>query len=73
MTEFEVIDLRPGAVAGAQTIRGHTPGPIVAELLGEPVIRSGTPKNLVAKVYFRSSDGNRNMVRFYRTVGAAQY
>jgi hypothetical protein len=45
---------------------GHTPALVAAAVLGEPVIRSGMPKNLIAKVYFGSTDGERNMVRFYR-------
>ncbi len=66
MTEFEIVDLRTSAHGEKKVLAGHTPAVVATAVLGEPVIRSGTPQNLIAKVYFRSTDGERNMVRFYR-------
>ena len=71
MKEIEVIDLRPGSSATAQIVSGSTPSDAAARLLGEPVVRSGAPKNLIAKCYFVNETGGRNMVRFYRTVETA--
>jgi hypothetical protein len=71
MTEFEIMDLRPGGLR--QVIRSHSPKTAVASALGEAVIRSGVTKNLVAKVYFINSQGDRNMVRFYRSAHAAAH
>ncbi len=65
-TVYEIVDLRPGGES--QTVEGKSPVAVVAKALGEPVVRSGAPRNLVAKCYFDNGEGGRNMVRFYRTV-----
>jgi hypothetical protein len=67
MTEFEIVDVRPGADASRQIANGHAPDTVAASVLGEEVVRSGAPKRLIAKVYFLNASGDRNMVRFYRT------
>jgi hypothetical protein len=68
MTEFDVIDLRGGAPGDKRTMSNHSPEAAASAILGEAVIRSGASRNLIAKVYFNNPDGNRNMVRFYRSV-----
>jgi hypothetical protein len=68
VTEFEVVDLRLGSNGERRTGSGHTAEQAATAVLGETVIRSGVPRNLIAKCYFWNEHGAKNMVRFYRSV-----
>lgn len=63
-----MIDLRSGSAVTRQIVLGASPSMAAARVLGEPVVRSGAARNLIAKAYFINEVGERNMVRLYRTV-----
>ena len=54
-TPIEVIGVRSAAAAARQA-------------LGMDLVRSGNPRNLQAKVYYRNAYGVMTMVRLYRKV-----
>jgi len=69
---FEVVDLRP-AFSGIRTpIKAHSPEAAGRQLLGVELVRSGLPRNAVAKVYWQNPDEALNVVRLYTRVENAR-
>lgn len=65
-----VVDLRPTAEPGAQTIVEGAKSPEAAakQALGLDLVRSGSRKDLVAQVYWQLTPDSTNMVRLYSRV-----
>jgi hypothetical protein len=66
MTEFRVVDLETGAEV---IVPGRSPEGVALDALGLRLVRSGSPQDLRAKIYFQSAPGQPvTMVRLYTLV-----
>jgi len=70
-TTYEVLDIRPSSSGERQSISAKTPEAAASSLLGMELVRSGSPRELTAKVYWqKASDTAKNVVRLYQKVGS---
>lgn len=69
---FEVLDLRPECSGIRTPIEAHSPEAAGKQLLGVELVRSGLPRNAVAKVYWQNPNEALNVVRLYTRVENAR-
>jgi hypothetical protein len=62
---FRVVDVRTKA---ERTLQAPSPESAAREVLSQDVVRSGSPRDLVARVYWQDGDNPMNMVRLYQRV-----
>lgn len=67
MTQFRVVDLRDNGTNEIE-LTAKSPEDAAARALDLSVTRSGSPKNLVCRVYWSDRPDSRNMVRLYQRV-----
>jgi len=68
-TEYRVVDLRDAHSKTEHTVTGKSPEKAATEVLGLELVRSGSPRDLAAKVYWqRVADEPINVVRLYKKV-----
>lgn len=65
-TDYRVIDLRGAEGREHRVASGKAPERAASEALGLDLVRSGSPRELTAKVYWRNvADEPINVVRLY--------
>lgn len=63
---FQVVDLRGDEISAIVVVEGATsPEEAARQVLGINVYRSGSRRDLVARVYWQNATGPKNMVRLY--------
>lgn len=68
--QFRVVDLRSDLIdPDERVVEATSPEAAATAVLGLDVVRSGSKRDLVARVYWRLPDQPTNMVRLYRRVG----
>jgi hypothetical protein len=62
---FRVVDVRTQA---ERTVQSGSPENAAREVLEQDVVRSGQPRDLIARVYWQEGENPMNMVRLYQRV-----
>lgn len=66
---YEVLDIRPSGSGERRSIRCFSPEAAASQILGLDLVRSGSPSQLTAKVYWhKEEEAAENVVRLYRRV-----
>ena len=65
MREFRVVDCRKKTVTPESIVSAGSPEAAALEILGEELMRGGHPRDLRARVYFKTDGQPLTMVRLY--------